>query len=147
LIGEPEKLSMLMPLLVTFAGTLALIIAEEVRDLRYFPLVISVGAAGLGSALWVLPDLVPQAALLPAEASVVVAATISGLVFFRDLRRVSTTRREAEHCVARASELAAIAKDMRTDAGMVNEASEEAVEAAKRLHAATLASLEETHHD
>lgn len=128
-------------------SVLAVIIVEEVRDARYFPLLITAALGLLGAALalgglqFIPSKLIPGVMVI-----LTLAAIITALVFFRDLRQITRIQRDVALLSNEADEYYEETSSMRSEAKATRNKAVEIETSVLELIGSTEESIEAMHH-
>jgi hypothetical protein len=78
---------------------LSAVVAEETRDLRYTPLLVTIGLALIGGLLCVTQiGLTTEPSTTIVKSLLAVFAILAGFLYFRDFRAISKVQRDARSC-------------------------------------------------
>ena len=116
-------------------STLAAIIIEEVRDLRYIPLLVIFGLAITGGLLCITDMGLTIEPISTITKSVLeIFGILAGFVFFRDMRIIKTTCKDADSCYRKSVDLLKTSSYLlRSSKGIREEAQKKETTAAKTI--------------
>jgi len=137
----------LIVLYTILVAVLVAIIAEEVRDMRYFPLLITAALELLGATL-ALGGLqfIPSTLIPGVMVILTLLAVITAIIFCRDLRKLASIQQDGVLLSNEANEHLKEVSSMRSEAKTVRNKAVEIETSVLELIAATEESIEAMHH-